>query len=134
MVDPFWSTWRCGRSIRKTKKLSFMLGNSWRKTHRNYYQIFIKVEKSIFYNHKILFLISCAIIIRNAKKRHKADFQIRADVYTPMFLCDLVNFFVLMFGFSAFSVSLCPDQVHWWSSLVADVANALSCRYGVRNW
>lgn len=31
--------------------------------------------------------------------------QIPADVYTLMFLCDLINFFVLMFGFSTFSVS-----------------------------
>lgn len=58
----------------------------------------------IFSNAFIFFPVSTS---RNAKVRHKADFQITADVYTPMFLCDLFNFFVLMFGFSSFSV--CVD-------------------------
>lgn len=31
--------------------------------------------------------------------------RIPADVYTFIFVCDLINFFVLMFGFSTFSVS-----------------------------
>lgn len=30
--------------------------------------------------------------------------RVSADVYTYIFLCDFVNFFVLLFGFTAFGV------------------------------
>lgn len=43
---------------------------------------------------------------RKSTIRSNLIVQIPADVYTFMFLCDLINFFVLMFGFSAFSVRL----------------------------
>jgi hypothetical protein len=32
-------------------------------------------------------------------------YQVKADVYAPMFLCDFINFLVLVFGFNAFGVS-----------------------------
>ncbi|XP_031619192.1 piezo-type mechanosensitive ion channel component-like isoform X2 [Contarinia nasturtii] len=41
----------------------------------------------------------------NATVRSNSLVQIPADVYTFIFLCDLFNFFVLMFGFSAFTQS-----------------------------
>ncbi|XP_055298732.1 piezo-type mechanosensitive ion channel component-like isoform X4 [Sitodiplosis mosellana] len=41
----------------------------------------------------------------NSTIRCNSIVQMPADVYTFMFLCDLFNFFVLMFGFSAFSQS-----------------------------
>jgi len=34
---------------------------------------------------------------------HKS--RLATDVYALMFLCDFVNFFVLLFGFTAFGVS-----------------------------
>lgn len=33
------------------------------------------------------------------------QYQVSVNVYTYMFICDFFNFFVLIFGFSAFGVS-----------------------------
>lgn len=38
-------------------------------------------------------------------KRRRNSTKKRTDVYKYMFLCDFINFFVLLFGFSEFSVS-----------------------------
>ena len=34
-------------------------------------------------------------------------YRITHDVYSLMFLCDFINFFILVFGFYAFGVSFC---------------------------
>lgn len=40
------------------------------------------------------------------KKLLKLTNRVSADVYTYIFLCDFINFFVLLFGFTAFGVRI----------------------------
>lgn len=49
--------------------------------------------------------------------------QVSVDVYAYMFFCDFFNFFVLIFGFSAFGVSFISNFV----GLLKEYNNIIHC-------
>lgn len=64
-------------------------------THKDVYLIFIFRLK----NH-------CSPLVFFFEQLIDSSSRVNADVYTYMFLCDFINIFVVVFGFSAFGVSI----------------------------